>query len=81
MAGHGLGRLQVGGDQVPRTWPQGSPVAFALDRFLLLLFFLLHGGLVEGPVFLGPGLCFPDVYQDFVVLLRQQFLHQLKPGG
>lgn len=47
MAGHGLGRFQVGGDQVPRTWPRGSPVAFALDRFLLLLFFLFYGSLVE----------------------------------
>lgn len=55
-----------------------SPVTFALDGLLFLLFFLLHSSLAQGTVLLGPGLSFPDIDQDLVVLLRQQPLYQLK---
>lgn len=81
-AEHDLGRLRVEGDWVPRTLPRVLPVTFALGRFFLLfLLFLLHGSLVQGTVPLGSGLGFPNVYQDSVVLLRQQPLYQLKPEG
>ena len=77
MAGHDPGRLRVEGDQVPRTPPQ----AFALGRFLSFLLLLFHSSLVQSTVPLGSGLGFPNVYQDFVVLLGQQPLYQLKPEG
>lgn len=62
----------------PSVPPRVSPVAFAPEG-LLLLHLLFRCGLAQGPLFPGPGLCFPDVHQDFLVLLWQELPHQLEP--